>query len=293
MCATYVHILCRSACTCPPPPPYPQVNNTAVSQIKPSAMKKLLKQTNKQGVLKLQVERTTAAAASPTFSYPSLGHLRSESMSPGGEMVLSPSSTAVTQDEDHLSYRAMPESTYMNGTEGVSGDVSPAEFRSRYPEGFVRPSYAPYRRYERRSRSASNGSTSSGDAPSKLVSIATQRRQGEDHDNHGCAEGEFNERRIEFPRFVDTETSQGESQPYSSSEYLPETYASSSQSIPLTFNEFSTVTHNDLTVATLPPTQDPGTYFEREDQDRRTMRWVGLGTAGRPWVIRITVLDHM
>ena len=250
-----------------------QVNNTPVSQVKPSAMKKLLKQTNKQGVLKLQVERTVPAVASPTFGYPSLRHLRSDSSSPSGMMALSPSSTAVTQDEDPRMYKTVPESTYMNGSEGVSEEMSPAEFPSRY-DGFVRSSHTAYHSYHRRSRSASNGSTSSGDAPSKLVSIATQRRQGEGHAHHGCAEGEFNERRIEFPKFVEAEASQGDSLPYSSSEYLPDAYASSSQSIPLTFNEFPSVTHNDLTVATL-PTQDPSTYFEREDQDRRTMRWVG------------------
>ena len=194
-------------------------------------------------------------------------------------MALSPSSTSVTQDEPHT-YRTISDSTYMNGSEGMSGEGSaPEDFPSGYSESFARPSFGHYHGYKHRNRRASNGSTSSGDAPSKLVSIQTQRRQGEGHGNHGCAEGDFNERRIEFPRFVEPEVSQGESQPYSSSEYLQETgdYASSSQSIPLTFNEFSTVMHNDLTVATLPPTQGPDTYFEREGTDRRTMRWVGPG----------------
>ena len=251
------------------------MNNTLVSQVKPSAMKKLLKQTNKQGVLKLQVERTMAAPGSPTFSYPSLRHLRSHSMSPSDVTPLSPQSSVVTQDEDHM-YKPM------NGSAAVPDEISPSELPSRYSEGFGHRNHAFYRQYDRRSRSASNGSTSSGgEAPSKLVSITTQRRQGKGLDQH--AEGDFNERRIEFHRFVDVETSQEDSQPYSSCEYLPDGYASISQSVSLTFNEFPAVMHNNLTVATL-PTQDPGTYFEREDQDRRTMRWVGLGKWVGGWV---------
>ena len=238
-------------------------------------MKKLLKQTNKQGVLKLQVERTMAAPGSPTFSYPSLRHLRSYSMSPSDVTPLSPQSSVVTQDEDHM-YKPM------NGSAAVPDEISPSELPSRYSEGFGHRNHAFYRQYDRRSRSASNGSTSSGgEAPSKLVSITTQRRQGKGLDQH--AEGDFNERRIEFHRFVDVETSQEDSQPYSSCEYLPDGYASISQSVSLTFNEFPAVMHNNLTVATL-PTQDPGTYFEREDQDRRTMRWVGLGKWVGGWV---------
>ena len=171
----------------------------------------------------------------------------------------------------------------MNGSAAVPDETSPSELPSRYSKSFGHHNHTFYRQYDHRSRSASNGSTSSGgEAPSKLVSITTQQRQGKGLDQH--TEGDFNERRIEFHRFVDVETSQEESQSYSSCEYLPDGYASISQSVSLTFNEFPTVMHNDLTVATL-PTQDPGTYFEREDQDRRTMRWVGLGKWVGGWTL--------
>ena len=263
-----------------------RINGTPVVKEKPSILKKLLK-PNKQGVMTLEIERIISQPImhSPMPVYSPQRSLRSASFSSSDAKMVSPPTT--------ISQGATESQMHNNATQGLtitSQDLLQATkptFPSNYPptRSFTLPSH---HHYDPRQRHTSTGSNSSGgDVPTKqLVSIVTSQRsrnpispQRQKHSRY--LEGPYNERRIEFREFIESETTQDEAMHYSAtgSEYSQEGYefSSSSQSIHLSFNEFTNgENYNPLTVATL-PTQDPAIdddHFARQDGERHTVRTV-------------------
>ena len=130
--------------------------------------------------------------------------------------------------------------------------------------------------YMQRGRHNSAGSSSGGEAPTKLVSLVVPPPTH--HNGKGFQNRGYSERRIEFAEFVETDTTQGESQPYSGSEYSQGDYEFTSSSPNLSFNDIPTAfTNKSLTVATLPtqdqPMEEDGhTYFDRIQETRNTTK---------------------
>ena len=225
----------------------------------------------------------TPTALSPTSEYPPLSRLRSQSFSPTGPVESSPNSTMRSPPTSTVSQEATESQLDTQNDIDERREYSSMfgggyrQQRAKYtslPQQFRQQPAQMERYYRPRGGYNSAGSSSGGEGPTKLVSLVVPPHQHEG----GAHNRGYSERRIEFAEFVGTEPTQGESQPYSGSEYSQGEYEFTSSSPNLSFNDIPTAfTNKSLTVATLPtqepPLEDEGSnYFDRIQETRNTTK---------------------